>query len=150
MEDINIISTDDMAKLKVGAPAVSRYHQLSRLYGVSDQPNLSDHDFPTPGYLLNTSGYMFLEDSEMDEIDYHHSTYDTHQQPVDSLLLDAMELQYCPDDSVRDLPDAIVDQLEKHLNIKTTADDLKDLIISEIRQFQGRRLLNRESPIFIY
>ena len=37
---INIISTDDMAKLKVGAPAVSRYHQLTRLYGANDQLNL--------------------------------------------------------------------------------------------------------------
>ena len=201
-DDINIISTDDMAKLKVGAPAVSRYHQLNRLCGVNDQPNLSDHDFPTPGYLLNTSGYMFLKSIIDEEIDEdHHSTYNTFQQPADdSLLLDAMELQHCPVDSVSTLPDAIVDQLEKHLNIKTTVDDLKDSLISEItnnrpeykkfrlgtissfsdfennteliitasaalfsnicflidrnqnkvRQFQGRRLLNRESPIFIY
>ena len=24
-------------------------------------PSLNDHDFPTPGYLINVSGYMVLE-----------------------------------------------------------------------------------------
>ena len=43
--DITAISVDDMAKIKVGGPAVSRYHQ-------ADSPNLNDHNFPVPGYLL--------------------------------------------------------------------------------------------------
>ena len=30
--DISILSVDDMAKIKVGAPAVSRYHQVKRLF----------------------------------------------------------------------------------------------------------------------
>ena len=55
---------DDMAKLKVGAPAVSRYHQIRRMFSSSDMPNLSDHDFPVPKYLLSVSGYMFLEQQE--------------------------------------------------------------------------------------
>jgi hypothetical protein len=52
---------DDMAKIKVGAPAVSRYHQICRIFSSSDMPNLSDHDFPVPNYLLSVSGYMFLK-----------------------------------------------------------------------------------------
>ena len=49
-----------MAKVKVGTHAVSRYHQLQRIFPTNDQPNLSDHDFPISGYLLNVSGHMFL------------------------------------------------------------------------------------------
>ena len=41
-----ILSMDDMAKIKVGAPAVSSYHQLQRMSSLSDMPNLTDHDFP--------------------------------------------------------------------------------------------------------
>ncbi len=59
-DSINTISVDDMAKLKVGAPAVSRYHQVKRYFAEGDSPNLPDHDFPVPGYLLNVSGHMKL------------------------------------------------------------------------------------------
>lgn len=50
-----------MAKVKVGAPAVSRYHHIKRFFPNDDMPNLNDHDFLVPRYLLNVSGYMFLE-----------------------------------------------------------------------------------------
>ena len=61
-----IISMDDMAKLKVGAPAVSRYHNIRWLFATSDAPNYKDHDFPVPNYLLSVSGYMILEDHTFD------------------------------------------------------------------------------------
>ena len=51
-----ILSMDDMAKIKVGAPAVSRYHKLRRMYPTDDMPNFHDHDFPVPNYLLSASG----------------------------------------------------------------------------------------------
>ena len=57
---------DDMAKLKVGAPAVSRYHNIRRLFATSNAPNYKDHDFPVPNYLLSVSGYMILEDHTFD------------------------------------------------------------------------------------
>ena len=49
---------DDMAKIKVGAPVVSRYHLVRRLFTSTDMPNLSDYDFPVPNYLLSVSEYM--------------------------------------------------------------------------------------------
>ena len=55
-----IFSADDMNKIKVGALAVSRYHQIQRFFSVSDTPNVPDHDFPIPGYLIIPSGYMRL------------------------------------------------------------------------------------------
>ena len=55
-----IFSCDDMNKVKVGALAVSRYHQIERFYPTEDAPNVPDHDFPVPRYLLIPSGYMRL------------------------------------------------------------------------------------------
>ena len=49
-----VLSCDDINKVKVGAPAVSRYHQLSRYFEIGDSPNLRDHDFPMPGYLVHS------------------------------------------------------------------------------------------------
>ncbi|CAB4044267.1 PREDICTED: uncharacterized protein LOC105443326 [Paramuricea clavata] len=63
--DVCIASMDDMAKIKVGAPAVSRYHQLRRLCPTMDMPNYADHDFLVPNYLLSASGYMFLEEKNV-------------------------------------------------------------------------------------
>ena len=40
------------------SPAVSRYHQQHRFFMQEDAPNLWDHDFPNPGYLITTSGYQ--------------------------------------------------------------------------------------------
>ena len=50
-DNVTTSSVDEMAKIKVGAPAVSRYHLKV--------PNFDDHDFPVPGYLLSVSGHMF-------------------------------------------------------------------------------------------
>ena len=63
-DSIGILSMDDMAKIKVGPPALSRYHQLKRIFPTNDQPNFSDHDFLIPGYLLSPSGYMFLDHND--------------------------------------------------------------------------------------
>ena len=72
-----IFSCGDMNKVKVGALAVSWYHQIHRFFPVEDAPNMPDHDFPVPGYLLIPSGYMkkpsqggqimFLEGEDMTE-----------------------------------------------------------------------------------
>ena len=60
-KNVAMLSVDDMVKIKVETPAVTRYHQIRSIFMNNDSPNLPDHDFPVPGYLLNVSGYMFLE-----------------------------------------------------------------------------------------
>ena len=55
-----ILSADDMNKIKVGALAVSRYHQIQRFFLTDEFSNVPDHDFPVPGYLKIPSGYMRL------------------------------------------------------------------------------------------
>ena len=59
----SILPTDDMAKIEVGPPAVSRYHQVRKTFMKDDNMNLPDHDFPIPGYLSNASGYMWLQNN---------------------------------------------------------------------------------------
>ena len=58
-DECRFYSSDDMNKLRMGpSPAVSRYHQQHRFLMRDDTPNLWDHDFPIPGYLITTSGYQ--------------------------------------------------------------------------------------------
>ena len=68
-----IFSCDDMNKVKVGALAVRRYHQIERFFPVDDCPNVPDHDFPVPGYLLIPSGYMRLLKDAGDMKNWKHT-----------------------------------------------------------------------------
>ena len=58
---VDIVAYDDKAKLKVGSPAVSRYHQMCKFFLENDMPNFQDHDFPDPGSLITPSGYLHLK-----------------------------------------------------------------------------------------
>ena len=57
-DDSCILSMDDMAKIKVGAPAVSQY-QLRRMYPTADMPNFHDHDYPVTNYLGKIVIFLF-------------------------------------------------------------------------------------------
>lgn len=35
-DDIAVLSVDDMAKIKFGAPAVSRYHQIKKVFSIRE------------------------------------------------------------------------------------------------------------------
>ena len=98
-DDILIVSVDDMAKIKVGAPAVSRYYQVKRIFSRDDNPNLPDHDFPVPGYHLTVSGYMFLENStdknENSNLN-NASTYDATGEVCAVQDFDRMEVEGSP------------------------------------------------------
>ena len=62
---VQTVSADDMNKVNIGVPAVSRYHQLRRFFAVADGPNMPDHDFPvTKRNKLIPSGYMLLENHQ--------------------------------------------------------------------------------------
>ena len=52
-------STDDVTKGKLVPPATSRYHQIRRYFLGTHTPNMPDHDFPIPEYLLNVAGYIY-------------------------------------------------------------------------------------------
>ena len=58
---VDIVAYDDKAKLKVGSPAVSRYHQMCKFFLENDMPNFQDHDFPDPGSLITPSSYLHLK-----------------------------------------------------------------------------------------
>ena len=61
---VDCSNTDALSWVKVGVCAVSRYHQVRKFFLVGDEPNLPDHDFPFPGYLLDTQGLMLMADKD--------------------------------------------------------------------------------------
>lgn len=141
-DSVTIISTDDMAKIKVGPPAVSRYHQIKRLFPTNDTPNNSDHDFPVPNYLLSASGYMLLEPTPADTVESdtpesslnNASTYD-YEEGTD--LITSSDETICSkfdilcDESTNDLYDIVVHQASTQLNVKTCKDEIIDSLRKE-------------------
>ena len=124
-KEIGILSIDDMSKIKVGAPAVSRYHQVKTYFPVNDQPNLKDHDFPVPGYLLGTSGYMFLEPTtDQNFAETLLSLYDQECTVIDNDSFKNMEANGVKGT----LYDVLVHQMKVHLNVTTTSEEIKDEI----------------------
>lgn len=130
-EEIAILSVDDMAKIKVGAPAVSRYHQIKRFFLENDRLNLSDHDFPVPGYLLNVSGYMFLESNDFFEgnvnndpkpVTFYHSQ--NNKDPDFS--------QMVIEDFNDNFFNIIRRQAEHHLNIQVSEKECMDALKNDV------------------
>ena len=136
-DSIKVLSIDDMSKVKVGAPAVSRYHQLKKIFPTADQPNFSDHDFPVPGYLINVSGYMFLEQKPPQENHDNNndlmraSVYD--YQSTENIPSYYRELMKVENNSMPYI-DSICDQLKTHLNIVASGKDCIDLVCNEIER----------------
>ena len=62
-KEVTAVSCDMMNKLKVGTLAVSRYHQIRKIFLQSDRPNYPDHDFPLP-YKLVPDGILILQKQE--------------------------------------------------------------------------------------
>ncbi|CAB3978472.1 Hypothetical predicted protein [Paramuricea clavata] len=142
-DHVTMISTDDMAKIKVGAPAVSRYHQIQRFFPTGDSPNYSDHDFPVPNYLLSVSGYMVLQETEVENNDdvsetaqnfSNASTYDytpgtTVLTQTENSVLEKFNIFM--DESVNDLYEIIISQARTQLNVKTTKEEILDVLKEE-------------------
>ena len=59
-EEVTSVSCDTMNKVKVGTLAVSRYHQIRKIFLDEDRPVYNDHDFPLI-YKLIPDGIMILE-----------------------------------------------------------------------------------------
>ena len=94
-EECAIFSVDGMNKIKVGALAVSRYHQIQRYFPTEDAPNVPDHDFPIPGYHIIPSGYMRLtskplpgQDSSILEGEYMNEYRDEGINDVCTITMD--------------------------------------------------------------
>ena len=55
-----LLSGDDMNIIQVGRPAVSRYHQIRRLFGIDKGPNYEVHDFPLTELGIKLGGFMVM------------------------------------------------------------------------------------------
>ena len=107
--------------VKVGVPAVSRYH-----------PVLEDHDFLTPGYLLSVSGYMFLENDKAVNSITDHSLDDL----TENTLLQSLEILKNNGLYVKaqasSLKELLAHQINQEMEIECEGDELLDLIVFEI------------------
>ena len=63
------------------ATAVSRYHQIFRIFVNNDMPNIGDHDFPNTSYLIVSARYMTLEPNI-------HKCEEVHSEVTDNDILD--------------------------------------------------------------
>ena len=134
-KDVAMLSVDDMAKIKVETPAVSRYHQIRIIFMNNDSPNLPDHDFPVPGYLLKVSGYMFLESktqemSSRNEGLTNASIYDREVDKRDNSKPDfeCMKAEG-PASSIFDI---LCRQGELHLIVKMSTKELEETIFEKL------------------
>ena len=71
----------------VGAPVVNRYNQIKHLFLESDTPNLNDHEFVVPDYLLNKSDCMFLENASDASTQSQDETLAYRFQNVNNIIL---------------------------------------------------------------
>ena len=65
-DEITIVSADSMNKIRYGTLAVSRYHQIRKIFMNSNKPKYLDHDFPLP-YKTIPDGIMILSNNKDDD-----------------------------------------------------------------------------------
>ena len=117
-----------MAKIKVGPPAVSRYHQLKIIFPTNDQPNFGDHDFPIPGYLLSPSGYMFLDHNNFVESNELFDNDETEPDEKDqNVQLFSYNLFKIKEKSIN-IFEVVKDQIDLHLSIKADIEEIKEVV----------------------
>ena len=141
-DNLKIISMDDKAKVKVGGPAVSKYHRLKRLFPSSDNPNYSDHDFPVSGYFLNISGYMELDSSEFasntssEFLGLDSASVDNQQSVPQNDDIHFSRASFLNMDATR-LFDCLFEQAKLHLNVNVNYQDCVDVVCKEIEDHPG-------------
>ena len=114
-----------MAKIKVEAPDVSRYHQVRRLFASTDMPNLRDQDFLVPNYLLSVSGYMYLEQMNDESHEFDLPTYDISQ----AIEVGNNEVTIELSDN---LWNVLIRQCQTQLNLTVTKAELRDIVVNTV------------------
>ena len=128
-----MVSAGDMAKIKVAAPAVSRYHQIRRVFTKNHAPNLPDHDFPDKGYLLNVSGYMALQSKEITlEVDglTNASIYDMENQRIDESFIDFQLMT--AERKKSSIFEIHSHRAELHLNVAMSKEECEEMIYDKL------------------
>ena len=131
-----------MAKVKVGPPAVSRYHQVKCFLMSNDSSNLPDHDFPVPGYLLNVFRYMFLESKKNNDQNHpglvNSSIYNSHNTEYHNISYDMLMVN----GPSQNIFHTLACQAETHLNVKMSAMECKDQIIAYMKEQEEEKIPN--------
>ena len=167
-DKISVISVDDMAKVKLGVPAVSRYHQINRIFPEKDGPVLNDHDlvWTVSGYLISVSGHMFLQDEEKIDVSYDESnsyavealsgsepdfqkiTLGDLKGNIFTILSHQAHIQWNLKMSPIDCRDAIKKRMKKYLPENTTPVDFFASLDEEVALDVLDRLLKSTADLF--
>ena len=121
-----------MTKVKVGVPAVTRYHQTNRIFPEKDETVLNDHDFPVPGYLISIFGHMFLQNEEKIDVSYDES----NSYAVEALSGSEPDFQKMTvDDFKGNIFTILSHQAHIHWNLKMSSIDCRDAIKKEMKEY---------------
>ena len=71
VNEIAIVSADSVNKICYGTLAVSRYHQIAKIFMNNDKPKYLDHDFPLPHKAI-PDGIMILSNNKDDDLFLHN------------------------------------------------------------------------------
>ena len=69
-DEITIVSANSMKKIRYGTLAVSRYHQIRKIFMNSNKPQYLDHDFPLP-YKTIPDSIIILSNNKDDDLFLH-------------------------------------------------------------------------------
>ena len=61
------IGTSGSALHDLDSAGIEQFRQVRKMFMKDDNINLLDEDFPIPGYLLNTSGYTWLQNNPQNQ-----------------------------------------------------------------------------------
>ena len=84
-------------------------------------PNLKDHDFPVPNYLLSVSGYMFLEQKEQESDEdpgAESATYD-----ISTAALEIRSERVKTTEEAENFWEVLIEQLRTQSNLTVTEKD---------------------------
>ena len=91
----------------------------------TDMPNLSDHDFLVPNYLLSVSGYMYLEQMNDESHESDLPTYDLSQ----AIEVGSNEVIIELSDN---LWDVLIKECKTQLNLTVTEAELRDIVVNTV------------------
>jgi len=95
---------------------------------------MPDHDFPIPGYLLNVSGYMILEEESVsDPMNLQNSSVHDQIEVSNDDNEGQYDLHRFTHSKPMSLFEALVDQCKINLNIFTSAMEIKDCILDFVK-----------------
>lgn len=160
-DEWSVLSVDSMNKIRYGTLAVSRYHQIRKIYMADDKPKYLDHDFPLP-YKTIPDGIMiltkqdnddfFLEDSYLNASVYNGGKLTELEAKIDTIADQRKRLEKALFRAAYTLEDETVDIFKSiselpSAEIIKSKEGLQKMLFEELfqKEIDERELLSSET-----